>query len=171
MAEAYRNRRVSLPQKPSLESFLRQKPRSADVSSSNYIQKSTDEMKLDEMKGDETRKRSSSAKSFADDSLEMFLAQKLKSQIITNNPKAKAPDDLGKWCAEFDKILRIDKRSLDDVEMVMAFSQSDAFWKSNILSPAKLRQQFDRLYLQAKTPRNKASPAVRTEPQAWGKLS
>lgn len=111
-----------------------------------------------------------SAKDFADNSLEIFLAQKLKSQILANNPKAKTPDDLSKWCAEFDKMLRIDKRSLDDIEEVMTFSQTDDFWKSNILSPTKLRQQFDRLYLQAKTPRNKASPAQRTEPQAWGNI-
>ena len=115
-------------------------------------------------------KRSSSAKNFADDSLENFLAQKLKSYILTNNPKARPPDDLSKWCVEFEKILRIDKRSLEDIEAVMAYSQSDPFWMTNVLSPKKLREHFDKLYLQAKKPRNKASPAARTEPQAWGNI-
>lgn len=111
-----------------------------------------------------------SSKEFADTSLENFLARKLKSYILANNPKAMPPRDLTKWCTEFDKIIRIDGRTLDDIEAVMAYSQSDPFWMANVLSPKKLREHFDKLYLQAKNPRNKASPATRTEPQAWSNI-
>lgn len=110
-----------------------------------------------------------SSKIFDDDSLEMQLSVNLKTFILANNPKAKPPENLQNWCAEFDKILRIDGRTYEDVAAVMAYSQKDTFWMANILSPNKLRAHFDKLYLQAGSSRNKASPG-RSEPQAWGNI-
>lgn len=87
---------------------------------------------------------------FADDSREFYLAEKLKAFILQNNPNARTPTNLQKWAADFDKMLRIDSRSLEDIDSVMEFSQTDSFWLSNILSAGKLREQFDKLYLQSK---------------------
>jgi hypothetical protein len=78
----------------------------------------------------------------------MTMAEKLKSFILANNPGAKTPDDLSKWAADFERMERIDKRSLEQIEAVMEFSQKDSFWKSNILSAAKFREKFDTLILQ-----------------------
>jgi len=50
IAEAYRNRAVEMPQRPS---FPCKKPRATDVSTAETCKKSADEMKLDEMKSDE----------------------------------------------------------------------------------------------------------------------
>ena len=75
------------------------------------------------------------------------MAETLKSLILQNNPGAKTPDDLTKWQSEFDKMKRIDKRTDEQIFAVMEFSQKDPFWKSNILSAGKLREQFDRLFL------------------------
>jgi len=109
---------------------------------------------LSEVESEETQKKPNkniiSSKVFADDSLEMYLTQKFRSSILANNPKARLPDNLQNWCSYFDKLLRIDKRSLDDIETVMAFSQNNTFWMANILSPGKLRDKFDQLYLQMK---------------------
>ena len=42
-----------------------------------------------------------------------------------------------------------DKRSPEDIEFLIRWSQEDEFWKGNILSMSKLRKQFDRLLLQS----------------------
>lgn len=78
----------------------------------------------------------------------MTMAEKLKSLILSNNPNAKTPTDLTKWAIEFERMERLDKRTPEQIYMVMEFSQKDSFWKSNILSAKKLREQFDRLWLQ-----------------------
>jgi hypothetical protein len=47
-------------------------------------------------------------------------------------------------------MIRLDKRSLDDIRITIDFATSDTFWKSNILSTAKLRDKFDTLFIQSK---------------------
>jgi len=79
------------------------------------------------------------------------FANKLKNFILTNNPKAKVPADLTKWSIEFKRMIEIDKRSNEDIEKVINFSQKDPFWRTNILSASKLREKFDQLYMKAKT--------------------
>jgi 5-bromo-4-chloroindolyl phosphate hydrolysis protein len=42
-------------------------------------------------------------------------------------------------------MLRIDKRTPDEIEAVIRFCQADDFWCSNILSTKKLREKFTAL--------------------------
>ena len=86
------------------------------------------------------------------------MAEKLKSLILINNPGAKTPDDLSKWAIDFDRINRIDKRTEQQINAVIEFSQKDSFWKSNILSAGKLREQFDTLWLQKDRPKQGRPP-------------
>ena len=44
-----------------------------------------------------------------------------------------------------------DKRTPELIESVMRFSQSNDFWKGNILSPDKLRKNFDQLTVKMNT--------------------
>lgn len=88
-----------------------------------------------------------SSKAFAEDSDFYVLSIKLRDLIIKNNPEAKQPD-LQKWAAEFEKMIRLDKRNTQQIIEIIEFSQNDAFWKSNILSPKKLREKYDTLNLQ-----------------------
>ena len=92
-------------------------------------------------------------KEFTDDSIEMKLAVRLKDKILKNNPKAKTPDadGLKNWAAEFDRMIRIDKRTPLEITSVIDFCQSDPFWMSNVLSAKKLREKFDTLFMQSKT--------------------
>ena len=109
------------------------------------------------------KKNNISSKVFADDAQELLLAQKLKTLILSNNPKARVPDNLQKWAYEIDKMIRLDKRTPKEIESVIEFSQNDSFWMANILSVAALRKQFDRLYLQSKRQRNmKPNQPVKT---------
>ena len=64
--------------------------------------------------------------------------------LRTIKPDFKAPD-LDKWALEMDRLLRIDKRSAESVQAVIDWLPSDEFWRTTILSPAKLRKQFDQL--------------------------
>ncbi len=109
------------------------------------------------------KKNNISSKVFADDAQEVLLAQKLKTLILSNNPKARVPDNLQKWAYEIDKMIRLDKRTPKEIESVIEFSQNDSFWMANILSVAALRKQFDKLYLQSKRQRNmKPNQPVKT---------
>ena len=86
---------------------------------------------------------------FSQDTQEYYLTALLYDKMKNNNPKLKELTNalIQNWCKEFDLILRIDKRTYEDTVKVIKFSQEDSFWKSNILSPSKLRKQFDQLYL------------------------
>lgn len=81
------------------------------------------------------------------------LAEKLWGLILSNNPKAKQPDNLNSWAKEFDLMIRSDSRTVPDIEAVMVWSQKDAFWRTNILSAGKLRKQFDQLHMKMNAPR------------------
>lgn len=109
-------------------------------------------------KKDGTPPPEKSPETFPDDSPQVALSQKLKSHILANNPNARTPSNLQKWASDFDKMIRLDKRPVPEIEAVMEFSQRDSFWKSNILSAGKLRDKYDQLYLKAKAKR--ASPTT-----------
>ena len=101
---------------------------------------------------------------FEPDAIEMTLAELLKAGILRNNPGAKTPDDLQVWALDFDRMMRLDGRSYDQITAVIHFSQTDAFWQANILSAKKLREKYDTLVLQAKT------KGGGKEPRAWGDI-
>lgn len=83
---------------------------------------------------------------YMSDSTEYRLAQFLYNHILKNNPNAKE-SNLQKWAKTFELIIRIDKRTSEDIKKIIEFSQKDEFWKCNILSPGKLREKYDQLYL------------------------
>ena len=78
--------------------------------------------------------------------MEYGLASFLFDEIRRNNPHAKAPN-LQAWARVFDLMIRKDNRTQEEIQAVIAWCQKDHFWHKNILSPGKLREQFDRLTL------------------------
>lgn len=88
---------------------------------------------------------------FQFESIEYRLADYLRKHILKNNPTAKVPSDkeMDKWSQHIDYMIRLDKRSADDIKAVIEFSQKDDFWMTNILSTAKLRKQFDQLHIKS----------------------
>ncbi|PSL96318.1 hypothetical protein C6C12_19230 [Clostridium botulinum] len=91
---------------------------------------------------------------YMSNSNEYRLAEYLYKHILKNNPKTKEPN-LQNWAKIFDYILRIDKRELEEVKRIIVFCQEHAFWYKNILSPDKLRKQYDRLVLEMNGERGK----------------
>jgi hypothetical protein len=63
------------------------------------------------------------------------------------------------FAKDFHELVRLDKRDPDEIRRVSAWARSDSFWKSNFMSPAKLRkrnkdgiQTFDVLVAKMTTP-------------------
>lgn len=77
------------------------------------------------------------------------LAELFVEQIKQNIPQFKEPN-IEQWAGELNKIVRIDGRTYEQVEWLIKWAQKDSFWQANILSPAKLRKQFDRLVIEVK---------------------
>lgn len=88
-------------------------------------------------------------KQFSVDSNEYRLAEYMLKKIKEISPSFKEPN-IQRWCSDFDKILRIDKRSPNETVSLITKIYEDDFWQRNILSPAKLRKQYDRLIMQFK---------------------
>ncbi|MRB24062.1 DNA replication protein DnaD [Bacillus thuringiensis] len=80
---------------------------------------------------------------------DMEHAQLLFKLILDTNPDHKEPD-LEKWANEFRLIRERDKKTNEQIIYLIKWSQSNSFWKKNILSPSKLRKQWDRLVIEAK---------------------
>lgn len=72
------------------------------------------------------------------------LAQFLYEKIRENYAGAKEPN-WDAWSADMAKLLEKDKRSVEEVEYMISWCQADNFWAGNILSPGKLRKQWDKL--------------------------
>ncbi|UYB50132.1 replication protein (plasmid) [Lysinibacillus capsici] len=94
-----------------------------------------------------TEKKNSRKQAFDDDSPEMFLAHHLDYCIRKNRPQFKQPN-LQSWCKEFNNMLRIDERDFNEIQSLITWAQAHHFWKGNILSPKKLRVQYDTLAIQ-----------------------
>lgn len=77
----------------------------------------------------------------------------LRNRILENNPRARVPKEdaldplMQKWVQEMDRLHRIGPPggtsgySWQEVRQLIDFSQDDEFWRSNILSAAKLREK------------------------------
>ncbi len=98
------------------------------------------------------------------DSNEMRLSKFLFLHIKKNIPKHKEPN-LESWACDFDKILRIDKRPLEELKDIIRWAHNDSFWFKNILSPKKLRKQYDTLFAHMNGPAGKAGACCNTAQQ------
>jgi uncharacterized protein YdaU (DUF1376 family) len=83
---------------------------------------------------------------FVETDAQFRLAEYLFARMRGNNPQAKEPN-FQVWAQQFDLMLRVDKRTENDIQAVIDYCQEDYFWKSNILSAKKLRERFDQLWM------------------------
>lgn len=91
--------------------------------------------------------KSTSINIFNNESFEILIVNAFVLKLKELYPNFKEPN-INAWAKEIDKMVRIDKRSEQDIKDVLNFATNDSFWQSNILSTAKLRKHFDRLYIQ-----------------------
>jgi hypothetical protein len=71
----------------------------------------------------------------------------LADLIQSNGSKRPAVND--KWLSDMERLHKIDERSWEQITKAIEWCQADDFWRGNILSPAKLRKQYDQLRLAA----------------------
>lgn len=94
------------------------------------------------------------------DSIHYQLAEYLFEEMKKNNPEARNPD-FNKWANDIRLMMEIDKRKEEQVRNMITWSQSNDFWKGNILSAKKLRDKYDQMKVQANQPyknNNAAAP-------------
>lgn len=118
----------------------------------------------------DTLNSTSSENEFSDASLEMKMTKFMIKKILESYPQAKIPkteSQLHKWCLAFNRLMRIDKRSVDDIRAVMQWIYQDDFWCVQIRSPDKLREKWDTVYLQM-TKKGKQKP-VNKPIEQWTK--
>ncbi len=113
----------------------------------NYTKETSPNSKNSDEKINKKKKRKK--EEFSKTSREYLLAFHLFEEIKKNDPGCKIPN-FQNWAAEVDKMLRIDKRTPQQIDYLIHWTQQDNFWMSNILSPAKLREKFSRLALRIK---------------------
>ena len=122
-----------------------------EISQSDYeeTQQSITEEYTDKYTEEYTDKSPQSQKRYDDNSPYMKLAQRLLGHIQQRDPKYK-DRNMQTWADDMRKLVELDKRSIEEVERVLDWSQQDTFWQTNILSPNKLRKHFSKLYQQCK---------------------
>jgi hypothetical protein len=86
---------------------------------------------------------------YSEQSSEMILSKLLYELMLKNNPNAKQPN-FQVWAKNIDKMIRLDNRTVEQIEGAIRWSQQDSFWSGNILSTDKLKKQYDKLFLAAK---------------------
>jgi hypothetical protein len=92
------------------------------------------------------RKKEEANASSRDESPEIKrLCLLLASLIHEWDPKANLKPTSPTWLGEMRRLVENDGRGAPLVERVIRFCQADEFWRSNILSPGKLRKQFTQL--------------------------
>lgn len=77
------------------------------------------------------------------------LCKRLASHIRRNDQKADPKPESERWRTDMRLLLADRGSDVGEVERVIDWCQSDEFWRSNILSPGKLRKQFTQLLLRA----------------------
>lgn len=78
------------------------------------------------------------------------LAKLLYDLIREQNPAWHVKPNWEQWADDIEKLNRIDGRTWEQIEWMIRWAQNDDFWHKNILSPNKLRKQFNRLCVEAK---------------------
>jgi predicted phage replisome organizer len=85
---------------------------------------------------------------YEENDIEMKLAKHLFWHMRQNNSEAKEPN-FQKWADEMRLIIERDERKPEQIKNMIDWCQKDSFWKTNILSVASLRKQYDKLKLRA----------------------
>lgn len=99
---------------------------------------------------------------YPDNSIPYKLSFLLYKRILANNPKQKMPN-IQQWAISIDLMIRIDKRTEQDIREVIEWCQKDSFWYANILSTKKLREKYDQLYIKMKGIKNGGKPGKHFE--------
>lgn len=74
------------------------------------------------------------------------LSHLLADLIAENDPNGKRPTVTARWRTEEDRLIRLDGRKPEEAERLIRWTQANTFWRGNVLSMPKFRDQYGRLY-------------------------
>lgn len=83
------------------------------------------------------------------------LAQLLQDNLINDFPKEMDKVKIDKWADDIRLIEERDSITPEQIEYVIRWLPSNTFWSTNVRSPKKLREQFERLVAEIKKEREK----------------
>lgn len=92
---------------------------------------------------DKSEKEKTTIVKFTPEDLKM--ADLLVALIQQNNPAWEMHGNRDTWAEHIEKLHRIDKRTYEQIEAMIRWTQQDSFWSQNILSTSKLRDKFNDL--------------------------
>ncbi|WP_078461307.1 YdaU family protein [Solemya velum gill symbiont] len=75
---------------------------------------------------------------------DLAIAKEIFSMILELNPKHKKPN-FDSWVRTIRLMRERDGRSASEIRAMFRWANNDSFWQRNILSPTKLRAQWDQL--------------------------
>lgn len=101
---------------------------------------------------------SPTSKKFNYDPDHLKFAELMFQKIAEVMPRAKQPN-FEKWAHEIRIAVKALKIPLTDFWTVFVWANQDPFWKTNILSPSKLREKFPQLEVKAHETSNQSNPA------------
>ena len=114
--------------------------------SSNNVTGSYEELlEIDKDTEKEIESPDSTNVKYDDDSPYLGLAKYLFAKVKENNSKAREPN-FQNWADDIRKLVEIDGNTVEEVKEVIDWCQSDSFWKNNVMSASKLRNQFPKLW-------------------------
>jgi hypothetical protein len=88
---------------------------------------------------------------------DMEMAKLLFQRILTNNENAKQPN-FEVWANEVRLMREKDKRTIEQIQYLINWTQNHSFWMTNILSTSKLRSNFDQLIIKCKQEKENRKP-------------
>jgi hypothetical protein len=91
-----------------------------------------------------------SAVRVGDQAEDLRLAEWIYGRLVAMNPKHRSPS-WAAWCKDLRLLRERDGRTRREIAELFAWANADTFWQSNILSPGKLRTQWDQLVLKRRS--------------------
>jgi len=118
-------------------------PSFAVASSSSKISSSEFEENSDEVSANSRKKKHHKPSPEASK-----LAALLRSEILKNKPDFRVTQAQERsWARTADLTIRLDGRTYEQLAKLVAWTQRDEFWRSNVLSMETLRRKFDQLQM------------------------
>lgn len=91
---------------------------------------------------------------------DVINACNLLADLIEQNG-SKRPEVTDNWLRDMERLHRLDGRTWEQITAAINWVQNDSFWRANVMSPSKLRAQYDQLRLKAQA-QQKQSAVTKT---------
>ena len=131
-----------------LTPYERVKKHRMKLNDNDVITHDNDDNESDNARGEKIREEENRLDIYKYNVEDKKLAELLYSLITEKNPAWHLKPKWDTWADDVRKIRELDKRTPRQIEAVIKWAQQDSFWSGNILSPAKLRKQFNTLVVQ-----------------------